>query len=235
MSGFLNAIIGQMDRSTAGSEDTARKVLQMCSGKKPQRVLFFGDDIFTPQLIAKETGARVLAMFGEEQRVNDAAKIGLDTRQVGAYEIMTTDGGWDMVWYNGLTEPDGLTRRLEQLRDSLAAGGVTVYRTLCWLIDPSPDTKCYVERRFGRPVYLDAVLREAKEQGFATEDFYIAPKSDWKQNFYDPMSVLVRRLEGTGDDETAAGIGEVNKEIYMFDLHSEEYSFVYYVLRSKPR
>lgn len=233
MGGFLNAIIGQMDRSTAGSEDTARKVLQMCGGKKPQNVLFFGDDIFTPQLIAKGTGAKVLATFGDERRVNEAAKAGLDARQVGAYEMMTTDGGWEMVWYNGLSEPDGVTRRLEQLHNGLAAGGSAVYRTLCWLIDPSPDTKSYVERRFGRPVHLDEVLRKAKEQGFATEDFYIAPKSDWKQNFYDPMSELVRRLEGAGDDETAAGIGEINKEIHMFDLHSEEYSFVYYILKRK--
>ena len=47
------------------------------------------------------------------------------------------------------------------------------------------------------------------------------------------MSELVRRFEGAEDDEAAAGIGEINKEIYMFDLHSEEYSFVYYILRSK--
>lgn len=239
MSGFLSEIIGQMDRSTAGSEDTARKVLRMCSVKTPQNALFFGDDIFTPRLIAEETGARVQATFGEEQRAAAAANAGLNARQVGAYELVTTDGGWDMIWYNGLTEPDGITRMLEQLHDGLAAGGVAVYRTLCWLIDPSLDTKGFVEHRFGRPVHLDEVLRLAKEQGFATEDFYIAPRSDWKQSFYEPLSELVRAYEdalsrsheSTGD--AAAGIGEINREMYMFDLHSEEYSFVYYVLRRR--
>lgn len=236
MSGFLSAIIGQMDRSTAGSEDTARKVLQMCGGKKPQNVLFFGDDIFTPQLIAKETGARVLATFGEEQRADAAAKAGLDARKVGAYELSATDGGRDMIWYNGLTEPDGVARRLEQLYNSLSTGGTAVYRTLCWLIDPSPDTKSYVEHRFGRPVHLDEVLRLAKDQGFSAEDFYIAPRSDWKQSFYEPLSELVRTYENARentDGDVAAGVGEINREIYMFDLHSEEYSFVYYVLRRK--
>lgn len=236
MSGFLSAIIGQMDRSTAGSEDTARRVLQMCGSKKPQNALFFGDDIFTPQLIAKETGARVLATFGEEQRVDAAAKAGLDARRVGAFEITSTDGGWDMIWYNGLTEPDGIARHLELLRDSLSAGGVAVYRTLCWLIDPSLDTKGFVEHRFGRPVHLDEVLREAKEQKFTVEDFYISPRSDWKQSFYEPLSELVQTYENgreSTDSDVAAGVGEINREIYMFDLHSEEYSFVYYVLREK--
>ena len=235
MSGFLSVIIGQMDRSTAGSEDTARKVLKMCGGKLPLNALFFGDDIFTPRLIAEETGARVLATFGEEQRANAAAEAGLNARQVGAYEIAETDDGWDMIWYNGLTDPDGVARRLEQLHNSLAAGGVAVYRTLCWLIDPSLDTKGFVEHRFGRPVHLDEVLRLAKDQCFDAEDFYIAPRSDWKQNFYEPLSELVQTYENahesTGD--TAAGIGEINREMYMFDLHSEEYSFVYYILRKK--
>ena len=239
MSGFLSEIIGQMDRSTAGSEDTARKVLQMCGRKKPQNALFFGDDIITPQLIAKETGAQVLATFGEEQRVGSAVKAGLNARQVGAFEIAATNGGWDMVWYNGLTEPDGIARRLEQLHDSLAAGGVGVYRTLCWLIDPSLDTKGFVEHRFGRPVHLDEVLRLAKAQGFAIEDFYISPRSDWKQSFYEPLSELVQTYENAlaraheNSGDAAAGIGEINREMYMFDLHSEEYSFVYYILRKK--
>lgn len=232
MNGFINAIIEQMDRSTAGSEDTARRVLQMCKDK-PQNALFFGDDVATPRLIAEETGAQVLATFGEQNRTEAAVALGMNAKTVGAFEIVSAENGWDMIWYNGLCEPDGIPRRLEQLREHLAAGGIAVFRTLCWLIDPSPDTRSYVTHRFGRPVPLDEVLREAKAQGFSIEDFYIAPKSDWKKHFYEPMTELVRRLEGTADGETAAGIGEVNKEIYMFELHSEEYSFVYYILKRK--
>lgn len=232
MSNFLNAIIEQMDRSTAGSEDTARRVLQMCKCK-PQNALFFGDDVFTPRLIAEETGARVLATFGEQNRTEAALALGMNAKTVGAYEIVPAENDWDLIWYNGLCEPDGIPRRLEQLRERLAKGGTAVYRTLCWLIDPSPDTRSYVTRRFGKPVPLDEVLREAKAQGFSIEDFYIAPKSDWRQHFYEPMTELLRKLEGAADGETAAGIGDVNKEIYMFELHSEEYSFIYYILRRR--
>lgn len=233
MGSFLSAIIEQMDRSTAGSEDTARRVMQMCKGK-PRNALFFGDDVFTPKLISETTGAKLLATFGEQFRAENAAAAGLDARTVGAYEIATTDGGWDFIWYNGLTETDGVPRRLEQLHSALSTGGVAVYRTLCWLIDPSLDTESYVERRFGRPEALDEILRKAKEQRFSIEDFYIAPKSDWRRNFYEPMSELMRKFEGVSDEEdVASGVGEINKEIYMFDLHSGEYSFVYYVLKAK--
>lgn len=237
MGGVFNIVFEQMERSTAGSEETARRVMAMRGADAVKNALFFGDDVFTPQLIAKETGASVLASFYEDHRAAKAAELGLDARTVGAYELAATEGGWDLIWYNGLTEPDGVSTRLEQLRDCLASGGTAVFRTLCWLIEPSLDTKSYVEHRFGRPVPLDEVLREAKEQRFEIKDFYIAPKSDWRRNFYEPMSELVNGIkddrEKADDSDVEFGIGEINKEMYMFELHSEEYSFVYYVLKAK--
>lgn len=234
--GLLNTVIEQMERSTAGSEETARRVMEMCGADGIKNALFFGDDVFTPRLIADETGAKVLAAFYEEYRAEKAKGQGLDAKTVGAYEIPQTDGGWDFIWYNGLTEPDGISRRIEILREGLADGGTAVFRTLCWLIEPSLDTKGYVERRFGRPVPLDEVLRIAKEQKFSIVDFYIAPKSDWRSNFYEPMKALANGIKDErekADDGEEFGIGEIEKETYMFELHSEEYSFVYYVLKKR--
>ena len=230
--GFVNVVIERMDRSTAGSEETARQVLKMSGIKSSDKVMFFGDDLITPRIIS-ETGADVTAVFGESSRAEAAEKAGFKVGKAADREPPKTEGGWDVLWYNGLTEPDGISQRLERIRENLKIGGRLVYRTLCWLIDPSPDTKGFVEHRFGRPVPMDAVLREAKAAGFAIEDFYIAPKSDWRQNFYEPMSELVRELEGAGDEDAASGVGEIQREMYMFDLHSEEYSFVYYVMRRK--
>lgn len=228
--GFINVIIERMDRSSAGSEDTARRVLKMSGIKPSDKVLFFGDDLCTPTLIAKEAGADVTAAFGEKARAEAAAKAGLN---VGEFSALEADGSTDAVWFNGLTEPDGVSQRLERIRYNLKSGGAAVYRTLCWLIDPSPDTRSYVEKRFGRPVPIDAVLREAKALGFAIQDFYIAPKSDWRQNFYEPMSDLVKDFESAGGEDAASGVGEIQREMYMFELHSEEYSFVYYILKKK--
>ncbi len=232
---FFNELLKQMDRSTAGSDATARTVLEMCGRLNAKTALFFGDDLFTPTLIAKKTGANLLATFYEDYRAQKAAALGFNTRVVGAYEVTRCDdaNGWDFIWFNGSTEPDGVPRRLEQMRDALGAGGVAVYRSLCWLIDPSLDTKSYVDRRFGRPVPLDAVLLAAKEHGLKVSDFYISPKSDWVHNFYEPMRELLGKLERESDGEDSIGIGEVNKETYMFELHSEEYSYVYFILGRK--
>lgn len=232
---FFNNLLKQMDRSTAGSDATAQTVLDMCGKVTAKNALFFGDDLTTPRLIAEKTGAKLLATFYEDYRAKAAEEIGLDSRLVGAYEVTRRDdeGGWDFIWFNGSTEPDGVQRRLEQLRDALADSGVAVYRSLCWLIDPSLDTKSYVERRFGRPVPMDSILFEAKEHGFKILDFYISPKSDWVRNYYEPMNELLGKVKRESDGEDSTGIGEVNKETYMFNLHSEEYSYVYFILTKK--
>lgn len=232
---FISSLILEMERSSAGSAETAREVMRLCEnakrgGVKCEHALFVGDESVTPGIIAEKTGTKPLCAFYEQHRADSAAALGFETCVVGAFEFPETDGGWEFLWLNGCAEPDGVPMRLERLYNGMRKGAVAVYRTLCWLIDPSPDTRAYVERRFGRPVPLDAVLRYAKERRFKILDFYIAPKTDWTDGFYRPLSALVSRYEGASDSDAAAGIGEINKEIYMFDLHSEEYSFVYYIL-----
>ncbi len=227
---LISNLINGLERPTAGSEETARNVMDMCKKISADNALFVGDELFTPALIQKTTGAKVSACFTEKNRAERAEAKGFSASVVMPFEIPSGENGWDFVWYNGTTSLEGSARLLEAVYDSLKSKGKAVFRTLCWLIDPSPDTKCYVERRFGRPEALDSVLRCAKEQGFKVLDFYIAPKTDWTHGLYEPLKNAMQQLDGEREDGEESGISELNKEIYMFELHSEEYSFVYYIL-----
>ncbi|MCH5204924.1 MAG: hypothetical protein J1F03_09245 [Oscillospiraceae bacterium] len=228
---FVSNLISELERSTAGSEQTAREVMRLCGEISAKRALFVGDDFDTPRIIAEATKAEVLAGYAEQYRVDRALERGISANLVMTYELPKSEDGWEFLWYNGLSEPDGVPRRLEELKNILKSGGVAVFRTLCYLIEPSLDTRGYVERRFGKPEELDRVLREAKDEGLKIRDFYIAPKSDWTHGLYEPLREAMRRLEAAADDDDeVSGIAELNKEMGMFELHSEEYSFVYYIL-----
>lgn len=227
----ISSLINGLERPSAGSEDTAKRVLELCGKISPKNAVFIGDESFTPALIKERTKADVLACYAEPNRAERAEKAGLSAKISMPFEIPVRDNGkWDFIWYNGASSLEGSAGLLEQIDDNLEKGGTAVFRTLCWLIDPSPDTKCYVERRFGKPEALDAVLRNAKEQGFKIRDFYIAPKTDWTRGLYEPLRSAMQTLEGASEDGAETGISELNKEMYMFELHSEEYSFVYYIL-----
>ena len=230
---FISNLIAQLERSTAGSEKTAREVIKLCGDISAKQALFIGDECDTPRIIGEATKAEVVAGYAEQHRVERAKTAGLNAQLVMPFELPKTEGGWEFLWYNGLTEPDGVPRRLEELKSALKSGGIAVFRTLCYLIEPSPDTRCYVERRFGKPEELDRVLRDAKEKELKIIDFYIAPKSDWTRGLYEPMREAMRRLDGADEhEEETAGLAELNKEIDMFELHSEEYSFVYYIFQA---
>lgn len=230
---FIGSLLSEMERSSAGSEETARQVLSLCGDIAPKTALFIGDDCYTPSLIAEKTGAVLKAGFPDAARAEKAKAMGLNGVSVQRFEFLQSESGFDMVWYNGVVEFDSITERLARLKSTVAKGGTAVFRTLCWIIDPSPDTESYCTRRFGIIEPLDKVLREAKEAGFAVRDLYIAPKSDWTEGLYRPLNELAAKFSKLAceEGEVAAGMNELKKETDMFMLHCEEYSYVYYIMK----
>lgn len=208
---------GSMERSSAGSEATSRRVISMVSGARS--ALYFGDECVTPRLL-KESGCEVFALITDEGR---AEKYG--AKYVRGFELPENSAEYDVIWYNGIVELESLELKLQQLKGRCKKGGRVVFRALCWLIEPSPDTRSYCRQRFGVLEPLDRVLLYAKQAGFAVEDFYIAPRSDWTENLYKPMLKAAQECADTN------GMDELKKEADMFELHCEEYSYVYYILK----
>lgn len=228
---FISVLLNDLERSSPGSADTARQVLGMLGGVKPQTALFVGDDISTPKMISEKFGCELAAAFTDEHRAEQGAAAGLNSSVVQLFEL--PGSGYDLIWYNGIVEFDGCAQRLEELRDKLAKGGTLVYRAVSWLTEPSPDTKLFCQKRFGRILPLDKVLVLAKENGWRVQDFYIAPKSDWHAGYYDPLTKAAEKYAGIHKDDSTVSLGmsELKKETGIFEAHCEEYSCVYYILK----
>lgn len=207
----------RMERSSAGSEATSQRVISMLPSAKS--AVYFGDECVTPRLL-NEAGCEVTALITDEAR---AEKLG--AKLVKGFELPENAAEYDVIWYNGIAELESVAQKLQLLKERCKKGGRVVFRALCWLIEPSPDTKSYCKKRFGVLEPLDRVLLYAKQAGFAVEDFYIAPRSDWTDNLYKPLLEAAQELTDT------SGMDELKKEADMFELHCEEYSYVYYILK----
>lgn len=217
-------LFGGMERSSAGSSATSQKVISMLSGGKS--AVYFGDECVTPRLL-QEAGYKVTALITDEGR---AESFGAEFAK--SFELPENSAEYDVIWYNGIAELEEVSLKLAQLKERCKKGGRIVFRALCWLIDPSPDTKSYCAKRFGIIEPLDRVLLYAKQAGFSVEDFYISPRSDWTENFYKPLLNAAQEYADLNDrDELLSGMGELKKEVDMFELHCEEYSYVYYILK----
>ena len=230
---FISVLHQSMERSSAGSEETALAVLDMCGDAAPKNTLFFGDDCATPRLIGKRYSCNLTAAYAEDFRAEAAARLGISCVPVRQFELPKLEGGYGLVWYNGTVEFDGIAQRISQLRDVCGKNAVIVYRTLCWLTEPSPDTRVFCGRRFGVIQPLDAVLVTLKEQGCRISDFYISPKTDWTEHYYKPLMAAAKEYAGVHpqDSLVTAGMSELKKEMDVFEMHCEEYSYVYYVMK----
>lgn len=228
---FISVLLHDLERSSPGSEDTAREVLSMLRGIAPGKALFVGDEVITPRLVAEKFGCRLESAFTDEFRAGQGTAAGLDSSVVQLFEL--PGDGFDLIWYNGIVEFDGCEQRLAQLRDKLNRGGTLVYRAVSWLTEPSPDTKMFCQRRFGKILPLDKVLVLAKESGWHVQDFYIAPKSDWQKGYYEPLIAAAEKYAGIHKDDSSVSLGmsELRKEHDIFEAHCEEYSCVYYILK----
>lgn len=227
---FIGTLLQNMERSSAGSEDTVKRVMELCGKISPENALFVGDDCFTPRMLGRICRG-LIAAFTEEYRAERAADNGLDSRLVQLFELPEAEGGFDFIWYNGTVEFDGVTQRLNMLKERMSEG-IAVYRALCWLIEPMPDTRLYYERRFGVIEQMYTVVYKAKELGFGLKDFYIAPKSDWRDGYYKPLNAAARDYGSANPENSdiSAGLSLLDKETDMFERHGEEFSYIYFIL-----
>ena len=98
-----------------------------------------------------------------------------------------------------------------------------------------PDTRLFYERRFGVIEQMYTVVYKAKELGFGVRDFYIAPKSDWREGYYKPLDAAAREYGNVHPDSSDASAGRalLDKEIDMFERHGEEFSYIYFILENE--
>jgi len=230
---MIGELLHLLERSSPGSVDTAEQVLSALGKIRPQQSLFVGDDTDTPRLMLGRLGGALKAAFTDKFRAEQGRECGLDSTVVQLYELPKIEGGFDLIWYNGIVEFDGCRQRLSELRGRLKSGGILIYRAISRLTEASADVSDFCQKRFGEFLPLDKIVFLAKESGWQVLDFYIAPKSDWTTNYYIPLAAAAEEYVGIHkeDSEVSLGMSELRKEVDIFNAHCEEYSCVYYILK----
>ncbi len=230
---LLDIFFEQIGRYSPGSEDTSAKVVSLCG--KGETAFYIGSDITTAVKL-KEAGYSVrlgVSEQGYDEKKKAITAVGIEPVRLKFFELPDYAFEADLFWCDGTVELNSIQKRLEYLKSHCKKGNTVVLRTLSWLIEPSPDTRKYCKARFGEVLPFDEVLRLAKDAGFKIVDFYISPKTDWTVNYYTPLLKLSEEYLASQDvqESVAIGISKLRKEAEVFELHCEEYSYVYYILK----
>ena len=98
---------------------------------------------------------------------------------------------------------------------------------ISWLKSPSAESKRFWKNNYGE---VDSIENKISQIG---EDYefvghVVVPKSDWKEYY----NKLEANLNSLSSDESAKDfVAQLKKEMNVYRQNSDDYSYVYYVLR----
>ena len=158
----------------------------------------------------------------------------IEPLKVSMLEMTFPDERFDLIWAEGSAYIMGFRNALRSWRRLLKEGGFMGFSELSWLTEAASDEA----REFwsvGYPLmkHIDENRKLIEEEGYELIEMFILPESDWWESYYDPMESRIGELKVKYKDkpESLAVLEGEMEEIRMFRKHSDEYGYVFYIIR----
>lgn len=149
------------------------------------------------------------------------------TYQMDMHDLDFPNEEFDIVFANASAEIIGFKNALRQWKRLLKPNGYLIVSDISWLKSPSVESKRFWKNNYGE---VDSIENKISQIG---EDYefvghVVVPKSDWKEYY----NKLEANLNSLSSDESAKDfVAQLKKEMNVYRQNSDDYSYVYYVLR----
>ena len=195
-------------------------------------------------VLAQETGGRVTALDNHQPFLDEVAQRAM-ARGLGdriaiingsMLDMSFSMENFDLIWSEGAIYIMGFELGLRVFWPLLKPGGTVVVSELAWLTDkPSAEAKEFWGEGYPAMTTVPNNLDTIKSIGYELTGHFPLPDSAWLDGYYGPMQkrIDVLRTKYAGDDHKLAMLDEEEAEIRIFDRHSAEYGYVFFVMR-KP-
>lgn len=157
-----------------------------------------------------------------ETRCGDMAKLDAAPKSV------------NLIWSEGAVYCIGFDRALSTWRPLLAQDGTIACTELSWL----EEKRSKKASEFWRNAYpgmrsVDENLGAITSNGYESFGHFVLPESCWWEEYYNPLSLNVRKLESEAQDDPylASAAANAAAEIELYREHSEEYGYVFYLMK----
>ena len=245
MEELIYEVYGSLPRQGPGDDaSTGRALGLMTELPENARILDVGCGSGAQTVsLARRTGGTVTALdnhapFLEALRAR-AGEAGVANRVrsvVGDMnDLRFEDGSFDAIWSEGAVYFVGFEKALREWRRLLTPGGYLAATHVCWLTDrPSNEIRRYWEVEYPDITDVDTNLKAAEAAGYRVLGTFALPKSAWWDDYYRPLesSLPGWRERYAHNPGALEFLDYAQHEVEMYRRFSDEYGYVFYVLRS---
>lgn len=137
---------------------------------------------------------------------------------------------FDIVFCEAAIEIIGFRKGLSEWKRLLKPDGHMVVSDISWLRNPSSESRKFWKNIYSEVDTIDNKISKIKSEGYEFIDYVIVPKDDWK-SYHEKLEKNLNAL--SGDKSAKEFVNQIRKEIEMYRHHSDDYSYVFYIMR-KP-
>lgn len=232
-------------REAPGSEEsTARALKKVVLNDEEKRIIDIGCGPGDQTIILAKTfrDARIIAVDTHEPFLDELVKRADEARvldrieplKVSMSDLPFPDEHFDLVWAEGSAYIMGFQNAVRSWRRLLKEGGYLGLTELCWLKeDPSIEAREFWSKGYPGMKHMDENRMLIQDEGYEIQDIFILPESDWLESYYGPMEKRIKELESRyqGNSLKLDALNNEMDEIRMYRKHSDDYGYVFYIIR----
>jgi ubiquinone/menaquinone biosynthesis C-methylase UbiE len=151
-------------------------------------------------------------------------------------ELPFEDGEFDIIWAEGSIFVMGFEKGLSYWKRFLKEGGYLALTESAWFTDsPSAEALQFWQECYPDIKSIPETEKVIEAAGYTIVERFRVPSAAWWDDYYTPFEKRLKALEDKyrGNAEAEGVIDFFKKEIALFREHSDEYGYVFFVLRKK--
>ncbi len=237
-----------LPRQAPGSDASTRRAIELLPAlPRNPRVLDLacGPGAHT-LVLAKTLHTRVTAIDIHEpfldQLNKSAAERGLasliETRNISmdALDSLLSPNSVDLIWCEGGIYLLGVSAALRDWRRFLRQDGVVSFTECTWLTDDPPaEATEFWETAYPAMTTVAGNVASARKEGYEIVASFALPPEDWWAEYYSPLRNRIGNVRGraTTDLELQSVLDNTEREIDLYERHSQGYGYVFYLAQIK--
>ncbi len=233
-----------MERLGPGSTESTIEAISSLDKNKDVKILDIGCGVGTHTFIlANELeNAEIIAIDNNEDYIlklnENAEKLGLSNRVKGIcmsmFEMTFEEKSFDCIFAEGAIYIAGFTNGLLDWKRLLKEDGMLICSEISWIVDePSQKPKSFWQEAYPQIDSIKNKVKQAEDLGYEALSHFVLPKEAWTDNYYIPLQNSLEKMKNKYDsnDEASTVISMIQQEIDLYYEFSDEYSYVFYVLK----